>query len=245
MNQHPELCNFGEVLGGWTLPARLWTPARWLGASQAQLLETVYSSRAVYYAAQSLSYLSRSSAGMSTHFRARGRLVSLGVKEFFIHLRDPAVLGWFERCEGLSVIHLRREDLLARALSLHRLNLSGRAVTRAQDGAAARISVDPPRLLEVLDELQREAEEEDRLLEQLSHQRRLSLCYERDLASSDAAAQTLARVHDFLEVDQVPLSDTGHRSAVRGQPLDGIENRAELEDALRRSPYAGLLCQLD
>ena len=51
LNQHSDLCNFGEVLGAWTLPARLWSPLTRLGASQAALLETIYTSRGVYYAA--------------------------------------------------------------------------------------------------------------------------------------------------------------------------------------------------
>ncbi|MCH2106115.1 MAG: hypothetical protein MK291_05690 [Planctomycetes bacterium] len=241
INQHPALCNFGEVLGPWTLPAKLWSPARWLGASEERLLETVYSSRAVYYAAQSLSFVSRGLGGRATHFRGRHRLSSLGVKEFFIHLRDPAALAWFRRCDGLSIIHLKRDDLLARALSVHRLNLKGRAVTLARDVPGEAMSVDPEALLGTLDALKEEALEEERLLEQLSHHRRLSLVYERDLASSDDAARALEKVHEFLEVESVPLSDTGHRSAVRGRPIEAVENRAEVEAALKGSQHAELL----
>ena len=245
INQHPSLCNFGEVLGPWTLPAKLWSPARWLGASQAQLLESVYSSRAVYYAAQSLSFASRSLGGRATHFRSRNRLLSLGVKEFFIHLRDPAALGWFEGCEGLSIIHLKREDLLARALSVHRLNLEGRAVTLTDDAPGEAISVDPDSLLGTLDALKAEALEEERLLERLSKHRRLSLVYERDLSTQDAAARALQEVHEFLGVEPLPLSDTGHRSAVRGQPIEAVENRAEVEAALKASQHAELLLQAE
>ena len=241
INQHPSLCNFGEVLGSWTLPAKLWTPARWFGASSARLLETVYSSRAVYYTAQSLSFASRKLGREATHFRRRERLRSLGVKEFFMHLGDPDVLGWFEACEELSIIHLKREDLLARALSVHRLNLNGRAVTRAGDGTEGALSVDPVALLQILDALKEEGEEEDRILERLSHHRRLSLVYERDLASGDAAAETLSQVHEFLGVEARSLMDTGHRSAVSGRPIEAVENREEVEAALRGSQHAELL----
>ena len=243
INQHPSLCNFGEVLGPWTLPARLWSPARWLGASRARLLETVYSSGAVYYAAQSLSFASRKLGRQATHFRRRQGLSSLGVKEFFIHLRDPDVLGWFEACEELSIIHLKREDLLARALSVHRLNLNGRAVTRVGEEREGVLTVDPVELLKTLDALKEEGEEEDQILERLSHHRSLSLVYERDLAGGESATETLARVHEFLGVEAQRLMDTGHRSAVSGCPIEAIKNREEVEDALSGSQHAELLSQ--
>ena len=244
INQHPSLCNFGEVLGSWTLPSRLWTPVRWFGASSARLLETVYSSEAVYYTAQSLSFASRKLGRQATHFRHRKRLASLGVKEFFIHLGDPEVLGWFEACEELSIIHLKREDLLARALSVHRLKLNGRAVTRVGEGREGTISVEPGAMLEILDALKEEGAEEDRILARLSHHRSLSLVYERDLASPDAAAETLALVHEFLGVEARPLMDTGHRSAVRGRPIEAVQNREELEAAIRGSQHAALLSKI-
>jgi hypothetical protein len=243
INQHPSLCNFGEVLGPWTLPARLWSPARWLGASSARLLETVYSSWAVYYAAQSCSFASRKLGRQATHFRRRQGLSSLGVKEFFIHLRDPDVLGWFEACEELSIIHLKREDLLARALSVHRLNLNGRAVTRVGEEREGVLTVDPVELLKTLDALKEEGEEEDQILERLSHHRSLSLVYERDLAGGESATETLARVHEFLGVEAQRLMDTGHRSAVSGCPIEAIKNREEVEDALSGSQHAELLSQ--
>jgi len=201
----------------------------------------VYSSGAVYYAAQSLSFASRKLGGRATHFRRRRRLSSLGVKEFFIHLRAPDVLSWFEACEELSIIHLKREDLLARALSVHRLKLSGRAVTRVGEGNDAALSVDPGALLQILDTLKEEGEEEDRILERLSHHRRLSLVYERDLASVEAAAGTLAQVHEFFGVEAQRLVDTGHRSSVSGRPIEAVENREELEAAIRGSQHAALL----
>lgn len=240
INQHPDLCNFGEVLGPWTLPGRLWSPLMRLGASRGTLLETVYSSRGVYYAGQSLSYLARKFSGDSTHFRRRGKLQSLGVKEFFLHLEDPAVLSWFRACEELSIVHLRREDLLARALSVLRLNMNGRAVTRAGDEGVDLLHVDPSSLLETLDTLVLEAHAEEEALRELSHHQCLSLVYERDLSSPEATQETLSRVHEFLAVEPLPLMDTGHRSAVSGRAIEAVENRSEIERALQESPHAEL-----
>ena len=243
INQHPELCNFGEVLGSWTLPSRLWSPLGWLGASKAGLLETVYSSRGVYYAAQSLSYAARKLGGEPTHFRRRGKLVSLGVKEFFIHLDDPRTLSWFDACEDLSIVHLQREDLLARALSVLRLNRNGRAVTRAGDGHANALRIEPDSLLETLDALEVEGRMEEEVLGRLSRHRRLSLVYERDLSSEEATQETLAQVPEFLSVEPRRLVDTGHRSAVAGRPIEAVENREEIEQALLGSRHAGLLAR--
>ena len=241
LNHHEELCNFGEVLGPWTLPAKLWSPLARLGASNSALLDIIYESRAVYYAAQSVSYLRRSARDEETHFRPRGALKSLGVKEFFLHLRDEETLAWFVSCQDLSIIHLRREDLLARALSVLRLRETGRAVTRVGEGGGAALRVDPAELLRLVADLEVEAKEEEEIIRRLSHQKVLTLVYERDLANAEATAATLARTCEFLGVGAVEAPETGHRSAVSGRAIEAVENRAEVEQALIDSSYGTLL----
>jgi hypothetical protein len=212
-----------------------------LGASNSSLLDVIYSSSAVYYAAQSLSYVRRKTRKEVTHFRQRGALKSLGVKEFFIHLRDEDVLSWFISCEELSIVHLCREDLLGRALSVLRLKESGRAVTRFGEGQGRALHVDPIQLLSLLDDLEVEAREEEEILQRLSHHRKLSLIYERDLASDEAMSSTLERTCEFLGVKSVGLPETGHRSAVSGKAIEAVENRAEVELAIRGSAHAASL----
>ncbi|MFK5956616.1 MAG: hypothetical protein QM477_09250 [Planctomycetota bacterium] len=243
LNQHPGLCNFGEVLGDWTLPARMWSPFSKLGASQAGLLETVYTSRGVYYAAQSLSYVSRKRNRRPTHFRRRSQVQSLGVKEFFMHLRDPKVLAWFEECEDLSIVHLRREDRLAKALSVLRLDRNGRAVARVGDDSADALHIDPNSLLETLDALETEAQEEDEILRKLAHHKCLGLVHEHDFGNWDSTQAALARVHQFLEVEPMPLMDTGHRSSVKGRAIEAVQNREEIEKALLDSRHADSLAR--
>ena len=243
LNHHEELCNFGEVLGPWTLAAKMWSPLASLGASRSALLDVIYDSSSVYYAAQSISYLRRRARHEPTHFRSRAALKSLGVKEFFLHLRDEDALSWFISCQDLSIVHLRREDMLARALSVLRLKESGRAVTRVGERQDAALRVDPTELLKLLGELEGEAREEEEILQRLSHHRCLSLVYERDLADAEAAAATLARTCEFLGVDAVKAPETGHRSAVSGRAISAVENRAEVERALIDSAYATLLAR--
>jgi hypothetical protein len=241
LNHHEELCNFGEVLGAWTLSAKLWSPLAVLGASKSALLDVVYDSRAVYYAAQSISYLRRRARDEPTHFRSRGALKSIGVKEFFLHLRDEGTLSWFVACQDLSIVHLRREDMLARALSVLRLRESGRAVRRVGERQGAALHVDPIELLKLLGELEVEEREEEEIIKRLSHHRCLSLVYERDLADAETTDATLARTCEFLGVHALKAPETGHRSAVSGKAISAVENRAEVERALIDSSYATLL----
>lgn len=241
LNHHEELCNFGEVLGPWTLPAKLWSPLARLGASKSSLLDMIYESRLVYYAAQSVSYWRKSARDEETHFRSRGSLKSIGVKEFFLHLRDEEALSWFVSCQDLSIIHLRREDLLARALSVLRLRETGRAVTRAGEGRGAALRVEPSELLKLIADLEVEGREEEEIIQRLSHQKILSLVYERDLADAAATSGTLGKVCEFLGVDAVEAPETGHRSAVPGRAIEAVENRAEVEKALIDSSYGTLL----
>lgn len=241
MNQHSELCNFGEVLGPWTLPARLSSPFLRFGASKASILQTVFTSRSVFAAAQSLSFLARKRKGRPTHFRKRGNIRSIGVKEFFMHLRDPEVLAWFRDCEDLAIIHLRREDLVARALSVLRLDMDGQATSVEGDQFAAEMYVDPTALLAGLDDLAAEVREEQEMLKQLSHHRCLSLVHENDMNSWESTQCTLLRVHDFLGVEPTPAINTGHRSALKGRAIESVKNREEIERTILSSAHAELL----
>ncbi len=242
MNQHPNLCNFGEVLGPWTLPSRLWKPFAALGASKAQLLDTVYHSAAVFYAAQSMSFASRKRKGLETHFRKRSQIFSLGVKDFFMHLRDNSALQWFIDCPNLAIIHLQRKDLLARGLSVIRLQQSGRAVALAgEQRRTETLYVPIEDLMEALDALVQETEEESAFLEQLQHHRRLSITHEEHLSCWEKTSKTLSMVQDFLNVPEQLIQDTGHRSSVRGRAIESIENREEIEAALEQSAHAHLL----
>jgi hypothetical protein len=241
MNQHPNLCNFGEVLGSWTLPAKLAAPFLKMGTPKTAILNQVYSSGCVYYSAQCLSFVARKCKGKTTHFRQRRNIHSIGVKEFFMHLRDPKVLSWFQQCEGLSILHLRREDLLARALSVLRLQQDGKATSSEGTPFAAAIQIAPDALFEALEALVLEASEERGILEQLNHHPILRLVHEQHMRDWDATQNTLRHVHEFLGVEPAPIINTGHRSALKGKAIESVQNREEIERLLMDSEYAQLL----
>src|SRR5215217_8240770 len=87
LNQHPNIVNYGELLGSWTLPGRYILPLFRGANGPARYLDWAYEAKLPFVGAQTLSFLSRTRQGRNTHFRIRRNIVSLGVKDFAINFR--------------------------------------------------------------------------------------------------------------------------------------------------------------
>ncbi len=82
LNLHPEIVNFGEILGDWTLPYKAFKKISWPGRSNAEYVDFIYSSPFIYYLAQLISSISHCRRGVSVNFKRRGNIKSIGIKDF-------------------------------------------------------------------------------------------------------------------------------------------------------------------
>ena len=82
LNQHPEIVNYGEVLGDWTMPGRYLRPRFQGEGANARFLDCLYENPLAFMAGQAVSYAARLKSGRRRHFRLRNSVESIGVKEF-------------------------------------------------------------------------------------------------------------------------------------------------------------------
>ncbi|MEO1014987.1 MAG: hypothetical protein AAFX08_07340 [Pseudomonadota bacterium] len=235
LNQHPQIVNYGEVLGDWTLPGRL---VRDRFTSPALYLDWLFASRTAFYAAQAVSAAARTRRGKPRHMRRRADISSIGVKEFVVNLRRFSLDAYLADRAGIALVSLIRENPVDRYVSVRLLADTGRVSYRAGDEAApqAQIEVDPGAVINELD-LIREENEAVRAIEDAHEGPVFRLRYETFFGSSEQEqTDVLASLQEFLGVAPRRLS-TEHKRLRKASLARTIKNYAAFAAALKGSRY--------
>lgn len=240
MNRHPNVVNYGEVLGEWMAPQRLHQILRYGGRSQEAYLDTVLGSAWHYRIARSYSRLRRRAEGRSIERKPWRGVQSVGVKEFSDHLFGFHLDEYLFARTDIAVVHLRRSDLLGRALSTIALReggaVSARSSGRDPRPRTRRTVVDIERLLRMMSLLDVGDDRRDLLAEHLGPDRVLTVEYE-SLTRPGTAGAVFDRVFRFLGVEPVPVQAEHARLAPPALG-DRIENLDQVLDALEGTKWA-------
>lgn len=138
--------------------------------------------------------------------------------------------------DGWTIIHLRREDLLAQALSvLHAMQ--GQWHFRDPASAFERFEADPAAVIAVLYVLDGRARWLDEQLSPIPH---TTVSYEDDLREPERQAGTVARLADLLGVQNTGAS-TDLRAVAPARPEDRITNLPEVVRALQQTRFGSLV----
>jgi len=137
--------------------------------------------------------------------------------------------------EGWTVIHLRRDDLLAQALSfLHAMQ----AQWHFRDPSGfQRFEADPAAVIALLYVLDGHAQWLAERLAEVPHAR---VSYEEDLRPPQPRKATLVRIADLLEVPHAGAT-TDLRAIAPARPEDRLTNRLEVARALEHTRFASLV----
>ncbi|MEZ5895013.1 MAG: hypothetical protein R3C51_01310 [Parvularculaceae bacterium] len=232
LNQHPELVNYGEVLGEWTTP---WRRRRWLGvasdddpASIARYLDRFFTSRVRFYAAQAISATDRRGRDEPVRFKRWRDVKAIGVKEFQL-LFDQRNLGdYLARRADIKVIGLTRSDPVRRYLSRSLLQRTGQAAARSTEKAVvAKIRLDAEQFIKGVGVV---AEENRRLSEALAaidDGRKIVVEYDEYFAAPSAMAACNDAMFRLLGLAPVPTAGEHRKLNTRGL-RDTIENYDEI-----------------
>ncbi len=137
-----------------------------------------------------------------------------------------------------KVIHLVREDLFRKALSLVVAEARGQFLDRKAGGTGVdSIAIDPARLQEAMRERRNADEEELAALEGIPHVR---VTYERDLLDSEKHQAVSDRVLEYLGLESAPV-ETRYVRTSRGHISDYISNYAVVRDYLSGTEFAAYL----
>lgn len=137
---------------------------------------------------------------------------------------------------GWKIIHLVRENLFRKSLSLAVAEVRGKFLDRAAEGPVnlAALVVDPKRLLAIMRERERFDREEAAALDGIPS---LRITYESDLRDSHRHQVTCDRIFDFLGVPRVSVSTELVRTS-SPRISDYIANHEEIFEGLAGTEYA-------
>jgi hypothetical protein len=154
-------------------------------------------------------------------------------------IEDPHQFMLDLHARGWKVIHLVREDLFRKALSLVVAESRGQFLDRRTDegGGVSTIRIDPARLVAAVRERGSADEAERAALEGIPH---IRVTYERDLLDAANHQAVSDRVLAYLGLPSAPVVTRYVRTS-RNRISDYIENYAEVFEVVRNSEYANLL----
>jgi hypothetical protein len=236
LNQHPQIVNYGEMLGEWTLPHKLFKRLRWLtGWDWPAFINWMLSSRIAHTVGQLRSSHAHRGRGKLRPTKPFADIAAAGFKDFFFLIARND-LGAFVKNGAFKIIYLRRDDYLARAVSLQRMSASGLAVQH-QVNVKQPIMIDTKLLLLDLDAMATEMAFEMKLISQLDNANRFEIDYRDyffDPLRMDITNQDLFR---FLGV-KPHVVQAEHRKMSGDSLASDIANLSEVIHALRASAHA-------
>lgn len=240
LNQHPAIVNYGEVLGHWTPSSKILKLLRPFGVSNCDYLELLFDNQLLYYGAQIWSANDRIRRGEKIYFKHNSHIKSLGIKEFGIHFQRFQVGDFLVKNPDIAVIHLTRENLLQRYLSLESLHRRKIVSTKTEALSLGKMKIDVAGMLKTLDTLHQESEDECRLIGSLKGNPVLELRYEDTYRDDQTLRKMTRQVFEFLDVS--PIDYVSHHRKILSRKLEDIvENHDELREALTSTRYAHYL----
>lgn len=236
LNLHPEVVNFGEVLGEWTMPYRVYKKFSLLGISNRKYIEFIFNSPFIFYSAQLISLISHYRRGVPANFKNRGKVKSIGVKDFSFLIQRRNLADWLINDKSIKVIYLYRENLLKRYLSLVMMERTG-VVKSEKNMQSLSVNIDINDMLSELDLYKTQRDYEEQIIERIQEDRVVRLCYEEYFSSEKKMASENNKIFDFLGV--APIKSKSSHKKINSDNLAAlIENFEEVKSSLKGSYYS-------
>lgn len=245
LNNHPQVTNYGEVLGEWTMPYKLHTQFGFGGRSPEAYLDTIYNSKIFFYAGHAYSAVSHLRKGKKVNFKYWEKTETVGIKDFSMNFTRRGIASYLKERSDILVINLYRENILKRFISLEKMKDSG--VVKASDTGNTtestrlqQIQLNIPYTFEQLEIFERELADHTKIVQELPESRVLNIRYEDLFANSDAQNKHSNEAFHFLGVEPV-AAKSDHRKILSDNLADIIANYDELKDKLQSTRFANHL----
>lgn len=241
LNAHPEAVNYGEVLGEWTLPFKIFSRVNTGRISTERYLDFIFSGASFFYLSQIYSAFSHLRKGKPVNIKRRRALKTIGIKEFSVNFERRNICNYLSSREDILVINLYRENILKRLVSLEKMQESGVAVLssnieRSNPRNKDKIVLDIPQLLASLDLFKKEFETHQQIVRDVPQDRVLNIRYEDLFAETAQCSQYEYEIFSFLDLKPISVT-SDHRKLLSDDLRQVVLNYRELEQALRNTEY--------
>ena len=233
----PQIVNYGEVLGEWTITRKL--AEKWpmlLRQPGWPLIEHAFDSRWFYYLAQVYSAYQRVSQLRGVNFKWRSNLSQFGIKEFAQHIIQYQLEPCLHADIDLKIIYLHRDRVFDRFLSYRLMQETNQILTRnAKSNASRKIELNIDTLLSDLSKIELENQQLKKIVSGLPQSRVFSIAYEDLFSSVGRQTSIMCELQIFLGVEHRQINSQ-HKKII-DHPSDKVSNFDEVVATLRGTKY--------
>jgi hypothetical protein len=245
LNRHPQITNYGEVLGEWTIPYRLHQKYGLGGKSDAGYLDYIYRSRLFFYLGQIYNVRARFRSGKPINFKFRNQVQLIGVKDFSSNFYRRNISSYLKDREDIQVISLYRENTLKRFISHKKMEKGGAVALASKEDNPVKelkntIRLDIDQLISELDVFDKQLTDHHAMVNELQPNRILTICYEDMFAANERVTKYRDEVFEFLGVPNMGLQ-FGHKKILPDDISKVVENYDEMCEALKNTKYHHLI----
>lgn len=234
-NKHPSLVNYGEVLGEWTLPYRIFPLYEKSGSDWADFLDRLYSSDVLYYAANFVSSISHLRRKESINFKRKASIKSLGMKDFVFLMDERGLRDYLVR-EDIKVIYLTRRNHFSRYLSLLNMGKSGIVKTENKVPVHNQYTINIDEMLTNIKHYKKEEESGDQMVQSIPTSRLVTIEYEDYFSDTNSIERTHSMLFDFLGVEDIKVASS-QKKILTKDPREYITNYADVASAMKQAGY--------
>ncbi|MFT7559622.1 MAG: hypothetical protein ACI93R_001534 [Flavobacteriales bacterium] len=237
INQHPQVANYGEVLGEWMMIRKLHKKGLFGRLNDPEYMDHILSSKLIHYIAQLYASGVRVIRRDPINFKSHGQLKSIGFKEFQINFTRLEIDNYLAERPHIRVINLYREDVFRRFLSAEALNQTQVvSATEGKSQTSRKVRIETSNLIQSLDVIAEENRLLKQMADQLGEQRVYTVKYE-DLFSEDGSREIICdQIFEFLGLTPIKLKSR-HRKILSNTLRDTIENFDEVKEIVKGTPY--------
>ena len=247
-NQHPQLANYGEVLGDWTKPHQIYKAISLNGKPNHNYLNFIYSSKLFFYLAQIYYGWQNWRQKKAVQFKKYQQVKSLGIKDFHYNLWEFNLLDFFHKNEDISIIYLYRKNLLKQHISLELMRKTKVVLAQNDNDSTEnpeqlknrKLYINPETIIDLLQEAEDFVGQKEELIGSLPSERILSISYEELFATSESKSKFRKDVFKFLGVKNIDVA-SDHRKISSDRLIDIVENYHQIYDLLINTKFAKYL----
>jgi LPS sulfotransferase NodH len=244
LNAHPEVINYGEVLGSWTLPHQIYHKMTFGSKPGIEYLRYIYNSKSFFWGGQVYSAWSHWKRKEDIRFKSFHQIKTIGIKDFSINFLRQNIERFIWESDDLAVINLYRANSLQRFVSF--LMLSKTKVvkvdsTNTSSPKREKIYVDVREFMKGLEIVDKETEEQLAIAAKIPSHRLFNISYE-NLFSVENNQKIQESILEFLGVPPLILT-SNHKKILPVNLADIIENYDEIFPEIKASKYEKYLAK--
>lgn len=243
LTRHPNVINYGEVLGQWTTGYKANKYLRIGNGDAGKYLDFIYRGKGYFQLSEGYQSLKAFvKPNQRPPQKSWSDIQSYGVKDFAMTLIDRGAADFLKNNPDIRVISLHRENALRRFASVHMLDETGVVSSaHAKDSSTAhkvkqQVYLDPETLIGDLKRTEKVVQDQLDMVAELPKERVLSIRYEDLFASEQSKHDFAQQMFEFIGVKPLDL-ESSHKKLNASNLQDLIQNYDEVFDICRGSDF--------